>query len=961
MNCLKHNFFLLLLLILVISYTNSIYGDQGGIKWFTIETDHFYIHYYEGFQDVAERVAVLSEIVHLHLVPYMKWEPKEKTNIVVTDRSDDANGWAKTIPYNQIYLYIVPPQEFSTLENFEDWLFILILHEYTHILHLDNVSGLAQIINYIFGKSYPPNAIEPTAIIEGFAVYQESKLNHRGRLNSSLYKMYLRMAILENNFPSLDRIFNGYRFWPHGTTPYLFGGFFIKYLTDRYGEELIAKISKEYGSHLIPLDINRTIRKFTGKTYVELYNDWKEVLEKEFTNQKKEILKQGLTNTTILTKDTEYIYSPTFLNNETVIWVENNGHSLQKLVEYNLRTKEKKEHIWIPGSPLLRIAPISGNIYYSRPEYYKRFYDFYDLYKYNIHKKKNERLTIAKRITYFDISPDEKELVYVKTEGGKTSLLINNKGKEKVLFQSKIGEAIYSPSFSPDKNYIVFTWLRNGKKDLYLLDRKTNKLYQITDDYFQVMTPKFSPDNNYIFFSYDKNGIYNIYAFELSTHKLWQITNLISGGFVPSSSPDMKKLVFIGYNSKGYTVELIDLNKAKWKFINELNLKEVVIEELENSFIKEPKKNNRFKYYRYKPWRTLAPRNWLFELYNNYINIFTKVEDAVFLHSGEGNLIINTETGNIDWALGYTYMGLTPDIHIFGSHSVSLKDYYANNTYIDYYEEELSFSLSVSTSVPKYWDSHTFSGSWDFIYYRPLPGWEVEWDPFSVKPRFPRERFTNRFHFKWTFSNTHSTTYAISNEYGFATGIYISYEPSWLGSDSNIFIFKYNFIKYQKIPFTKHNVIYFNLSGGFSWSDGYSRPSFGLGGTPPQNIVESILGRKTPGEGGYLRGYKVNEITGWYYFLINHEYRFPIFEIERGVDTLPIYINRVTSAITIDFGSAWKEKLSYERLKLSFGIVFYNYFTIGYRLPVRFTLGFARGVLNGGKNDFYFSLFIPFI
>ena len=68
-----------------------------------------------------------------------KWEPKQKTHLVLVDAMDEANGMASPIPYNQIVLFLTQPvgePGFGTTP-YDDWMRLVITHEYTHVLQLD--------------------------------------------------------------------------------------------------------------------------------------------------------------------------------------------------------------------------------------------------------------------------------------------------------------------------------------------------------------------------------------------------------------------------------------------------------------------------------------------------------------------------------------------------------------------------------------------------------------------------------------------------------------------------------------------------------------------------------------------------------------------------------------------------------------------------------------------------------
>jgi len=121
-------------LALALAATPAWAGDPTR-TYRTIETDHFVIYYYLPLDDVARRVGVVAERAHRTLSPALDHQPDAKTIIVVVDDTDSANGFASVLPRNTIQVYATGPTGFNELEDHEDWLYGLVAHEYTHILH----------------------------------------------------------------------------------------------------------------------------------------------------------------------------------------------------------------------------------------------------------------------------------------------------------------------------------------------------------------------------------------------------------------------------------------------------------------------------------------------------------------------------------------------------------------------------------------------------------------------------------------------------------------------------------------------------------------------------------------------------------------------------------------------------------------------------------------------------------
>src|SRR3954470_4389133 len=264
------------------------------LDWYTLKSPHFRVHYAAGLEDVAQRTMSSAEAVYQRLVPQLGWAPKQVTEIVVTDDTDSANGSANVIPYNTVRLFATAPDDMSPLAEYDDWINELVTHEYTHILQLDNSSGIPALGNAILGKTYAPNQDQPRWIMEGLAVVMESEHTSGGRLRSSQFDMFLRADVLEHRLARLDQISNPARRWPSGNLWYLYGAKFIGFIVDTYGPQTYGAVAADYGAQIIPWGINRSIRRVTGRTYEQLYEGWRAALERRYAEQARAVRARGL-------------------------------------------------------------------------------------------------------------------------------------------------------------------------------------------------------------------------------------------------------------------------------------------------------------------------------------------------------------------------------------------------------------------------------------------------------------------------------------------------------------------------------------------------------------------------------------------------------------------------------------------------------------------------------------------
>src|SRR5690606_11750359 len=59
------------------------FAGDGRLDWYTVESDHFFVHFHTGLEEVGPRVAAVAERAHETLAPVMRHTPDEKTHIVV--------------------------------------------------------------------------------------------------------------------------------------------------------------------------------------------------------------------------------------------------------------------------------------------------------------------------------------------------------------------------------------------------------------------------------------------------------------------------------------------------------------------------------------------------------------------------------------------------------------------------------------------------------------------------------------------------------------------------------------------------------------------------------------------------------------------------------------------------------------------------------------------------------------
>jgi hypothetical protein len=410
-------------------------GDPR-LSWYTVWTPHFRITFHGGLEPLAERAATIAEHAYTILGKNLDQTPSEIVDILLTDDSDYANGSATAVPYDAIRLFATAPDDMSPLGDYDDWLTELITHEYTHILHVDNVSGLPAVLNHVLGKTAVPNQWQPRFILEGLAVAMETAHTSGGRLRSSQFDMYLRADVLEDHFASLDQMSGLPRRYPGANLWYLYGSEFIAFINDTYGPNVFAAVADDYGAQIVPWGINRSIRRVTGRTYEELYDAWHRTLVERYRAQAAAIVARGLREGRRLTHrgqsagGSRLSGACTTLGKPSLVYVRDDAQTTPGLYEVALDGSSGDGRLRARASGEgLSFAP-DCSIIFDAAAISERRYDFQDLFRELPGTSsrgtgdQRQRLTHGLRARYADVSPDGRSIVYVTNDRSTSTLRI---------------------------------------------------------------------------------------------------------------------------------------------------------------------------------------------------------------------------------------------------------------------------------------------------------------------------------------------------------------------------------------------------------------------------------------------------------------------------------------------------------------------------------------------------------
>jgi Tol biopolymer transport system component len=962
-------------------------GIPPGVRWRTLETAHFRIHFYEEERALAERAAFLAERAHTHVTRYLDWLPGGRIDITLLDHTDSANGLANVLPSNYIRGFSVPPEPLSSLNDFDDWLNLLITHELTHVVHMDTIMGLPWLVDRAFGKIVAPNLVQPAWFIEGLAVLMESRLTTAGRIRSSLYDMFLRDAVMEGKLHNLAGVSNGPMVFPHGEAAYLYGSHFLKYLEDRFGPDKLTEVSHRYGRRLFPFGLNRVAREAFGARYDQLWDDWAEALRRRYALQAEAVRSRGELPATRITFDargnrgvgSEGLMPHFFRDGRGLVYLRQNVDQSPAFVRLDPRTGARSEIYRPLGAGGASPTPDGRALVFHQVSPFplpRRVwiwnYDdggsnawWHDLMLLDIESGAVRPLTRGQRAHQPDVSPDGRQVACTvgRTTGTQELALVPIEGGvPEVVVPNRRGEIAYSPAWSPDGKLIAYSRFKlGGFHDIHIYDvaRKIDRPLRI--DRALDIEPRFSPDGRYLLWSSDRTGIYNIFALELATDRLLQATNVLGGAFQPAVSPDGTTLVWTGFAKGGYELYTAPFAPASWPlaqpFVNErADAPPSTPAPTDPPLARETD---------YRAWRYLYPRSWgPPTLSRNDVGLGPALSLGITISDPASVHIIDLAgylptAGDPSLRAGYQYARFWPTLGVSASRFASAEsDLIVDGVRQTYRRHAISVSGGINLPVLRRVDASSDLG-FQYVYtdYAPANPLPIA-DPTSEATRPPETGPDAGFVLGWVYNNVRAWGWSVSGQEGRRLDLTLSFSDPAIGSKFRTTQIGWTWREYFTPPWARVHAFALLYHGGVGIGD--KRQLYVLGGFPEQDLVRSVFYRLRL-QGQYLRGYpSTGVVYGDQFHMVSAEYRAPLWRLDRGHSTFPVYLQRVHGGIYADAGNAFYGDFTLTGTRIGVGAELRLNFRLAFAVDSLLQFGVAKGLSEGGITDYYWVTSFPF-
>lgn len=934
-----------LIVFILIIVNQKAQAVDPGLNWQTLETGHFYIHFIDDYRSVAEKTAGIAERVHDELVMKLEWQPEDRTHLVLSDATDLPNGFAMPFPFNRSVLYLVPPDELNTLEDFDDWLELLITHEYVHVLHLDMARGGAAGLRYIFGRNILsfPNIYQPPWIIEGLATYHETDhQRHIGRGQSTLFEMMMREEVTSGIKP-VSQVNLRLRSWPMGTTYYLYGVHFFQFLDQRYGPQVIDGLVENYSDNIIPFAINSNAERVLDKDMTELWAEFEDWLMERYQHQVDAIRQHGVVQGDPLT-NSGYYSGPVQGDGVNRIYYVKSG-AFEHAALYAMNAQGGHEKLVDVHARVRMDVHGDAGVLIAQLEHCDLYNTNFDLFLFRPDQDELVQLTECGRYRSASWSPDASKIIAVHTSQAVSEMhmLDSHGNRQSVLWQGRAGEIVGQPDWSPNGRYVVASVFRPGRGwNIEQFDLDEQRWQSITHDHFIDAYPKYDESGSNIVFSSERNGEYNIYRHSMAENRLHQLTRATSGAFKPWQANASSPLYYVGYSDNGYDVH--ELKRAD--ILATVNLEQDG--DPVQSSVSQIQSLPAYTVSDYSPWWTMRPRWWFpvvrLDEDRRELGITTSGTDALDIHRYVATASYDDVNEWVTGSLRYYYgrqwsLGIQRETDILfdqnGDFAVARKE---DTGYIAYSLpwEKIDYSWHFVAGA---FSSHEHDG-------RRAPGIQPlpDFDDHIVGAAV-------------LFNNSHNYIRSISRNDGRDVRLIAETSDVW-DSDYSGEVYTLDWREY--LPLGGQHVLALRFVEGYGTD---SPDNFELGGEETDFVLAELfttLSKPVIGRREYpLRGYKSGLVglTGRRMQLASLEYRFPIALVERGLMAPPVGVIQWAGSIFADTGATWNDGSSPDDYVTGVGVELHGDISLFYGLNLKMRLGYASGLDEQlGDERAYFSL-----
>lgn len=938
------------------------------LRFRVLVTPHFRIYYHQGEEHLARELAAIAESVQRELPPRLGLPAPSVTHVVLAGQDDASNGSAFPVPYNTITLTAAWPAQSELIGFTREWLRLVFVHEYAHILQTGQSRGWASVMRGIFGRSPLafPNLALPLWQIEGFATWVESRETGEGRVRAGDAATIVRQRVRGAGPEPIDRYNGGLVDWPGGNGPYLVGGFFHEYLVSRFGERKLRELIERQAGRVHYFGAG-AFEAVLGVPLRDLWGDFMRSAESVSVPTAGASAPAGAAAPALearaparLTRHGFLVGNPRFTaDGSALLYTLHTPHRFPAIMRLDRggagkSTAETPHEIATQyGAEALSVG--DDVVVFDQLELETNVALRADLYAVSLRGGPVATLTEGARILQPSLSPDGASLVAIEITGGRRALAwfdVRRRGDGRITLDRRPGPdgggQAGSPCWSPDGRLVAFERrVPGGPSQIAVADPATGDVRVLASSaHSRLVTPVWTPGAGLVVFASDHPAgsapdaalarSFQLYTVPVEGGPVRRLTSVPGGATSPAISPDGRHVVFVGYTEEGADLFELPFDPA--------SAEEVEWPEAAPGAGAAPAPLPQLEDRGYSPIDTLWPREWMPVGDTSgdmlRVGLATGGIDVLGRHAWGARLrwrvgsqteaVNGLHRGRPDVDLGYTYDRWRVPLWISASDETSFLAVRTPSGGRLPDAELRERSVSAGLLLP-------------FARIRRLQLWQAAFKYErstlqATRAAAPRTFLRHAIEAGWRLDTTRRYGYSISQEEGVALGIGTEQVRRAFGADGDAQAWTAQARAFQRLG-GRHAVLAARVGGAFSSGDRNVRRVFFLGGAAPARSVVDLGSDAVE----MLRGLEKEAYAGTRVLSGSLEYRFPLARVERGWRTAPLFLRAVHGAIFADVGHAWSagSRFAWSDFKTSAGVELSLDAVIGFGLPLTLSGGMA--------------------
>ena len=936
--------------------------------WRTLETAHFNVHVRDEYRDVGVRAAAEAEQAWSELSALLP-PPGRRVELVVADNVDDPNGYATTYPLPHIVIYAIPPAGDLQLAVYDRWLRLVIVHELTHLFHLDRARGIWAAGRSVFGRAplLFPNNYTPPWMREGLAVFYESRITGEGRLEGAFHRAVVRAAAEEQGGLRLDAANTPTPKWPAGIRAYAFGATVMGATAQRRGDSAIVRFVSRLATLPFPyFQLGAAWKGATGETIAE---SWGTVGRGDGGTGP-----DGTSRPAIPPSPGPPLFTDLRLalaarvshDSRFVAFAHNDGRDVTRLMVFDRRAPARPD-----GSPpwrrIARLNPVNalawlpdGAVLASQLESVDAFAVRGDLWRIGMDGR-SRQLTRGMRLREADAASDG-AIVAVRVVPGGNELVLAPAGagpgaidpaRWRVIAPSAPGVEYATPRFDPGGRTLALVRVENGWHDIVLMSRDGGLVRQVTHDRVPDLHPAFTADGSFVVWSREVDGTPQLVGTSvLTTGDIEVLTTERYAAWYPAPVAG-DSILYVAYHAGGFRLVAAALAATGVVATGATRALPAAPEAPAATIVAE---------HGYHAFPSVLPQYWIPQFFlesgGAWLGALSSGSDALDRHAWGASVLagLGSLGGKVQADAGWSFAGLR---NLVIDASVAHRP--------ELYLAQAGPSPTPATPgvVTCCAPNDAFRAGVTFVRRRLRSQGSVRVGLELSEDRRVTRRGVNA---TGTWSHLAGAALGISPQDGWRLSASVRYRQRVSGGlhSTQIVLRGIGFSSGRSGTFARQ---VFGVRGAFGVDLGSDRQNFSVGGVS-SSALDVLPGVALGGSSRtfQVRGYAPGTLAGRRAAGITLENRLPIALVDRGIGMLPLGLDRISGSLFTDAGMAWNDiycpgfgtgniiARNCASWIWSVGAEFALDLGIGYEVPLRLRLGSALRIRDAGRAGAWVAL-----